>query len=187
MDFGSIIQSIKDKLWQIRRSFSQSRARAIDVPAVNVRRCVARGTAHATLYARRAMPSPHKAVPLREVTVRRARPTVRHAWQEKNWQVRKGLLNGGIPGKEYVGFYSTPNGKKFQGMITESEEAIEAFILNPPLDAIERYTDHIRCFWTTEKEDVYFVHMVPEPESVDGAILTIENFLMECEARAGRL
>lgn len=122
--------------------------------------------------------------PLPRPVVRvRAKAQYVNKWQEKRWVCRAGLLPGGIPGAEYLGFYQTLGGRKWQGLVVETLHGIEPFILNPPLEEIEQHTSHKACFRPRGKE-LYFVHMSNKPRSVDEAIVNIEVFLNELEQKA---
>jgi hypothetical protein len=120
----------------------------------------------------------------RPVVRGRARPVIQHVWQEKHWLCRTGLLQGGIPCAEYSGFYQTAGGRKFQGAIIQTEHEIKPYVFNPPLDDIQTYTGHYYCFRPTSS-NMFFVHTLEVPRSVDEAIVNIEEFFSDLEKRAG--
>jgi hypothetical protein len=105
-------------------------------------------------------------------------------WQEKRWERRDGLLPGGIRATQYLGFYQTSGGRNLSGLVIVTDNAIEPFILNPPLEDIRVHTGHGRCF-LPRGEGLYFVHLGGPPQSVDEAIVNVEELLNECAAKAG--
>lgn len=114
----------------------------------------------------------------------RAKVQLMKKWQESRWVCRAGLLPGGIPGAEYSGFYRTPGGRKYQGLIVESEHEVRPYIFEPPLQEIEQHAGHAACF-RDPNAGWYWVHLLNHPKSVDEAIVNIEALLQEVEARAG--
>lgn len=120
---------------------------------------------------------------LRPVVRVQAKPLVVDKWEEKRWVRKSGLLPGGIPAFEYAGFYQTAGGRKWRGLVVQSNDEVTPYILQPPLDAIARLTSHKWCF--RERNGIHFVHLANAPRSVDEAIVNIEAFLNELEQAAG--
>jgi len=116
----------------------------------------------------------------------RVRAKIQHLakWQEKRWDRRDGLLPGGIRATQYSGFYQTGGGRKWPGYVVATDNVIEPYILNPPLEDIRIHTNHDQCF-RPRGEGRYFVHLERVPQSVDEAIVNVEELLNECEVKAG--
>lgn len=117
---------------------------------------------------------------------RRAKPEAVPLWQQRRWLVSDGLLQGGVRGRQYQGFYYTAAGRKFQGLIVESDDGqITPYMVAPPLEDIGKHTSHVPCF--RQRGSIYLVHLARNPKTVDEAMGNIEALLNEVEQKACRL
>lgn len=151
---------------------------------MNIRQIFAAGKRLARLRAfgpRSGQPALHSAGRVRQV---RARARATRRWEELGWVCRTGLLPGGVPAAQYSGFYQTACGRKFQGLVIETAQNVEPYIVGPPLDDIRLHTGHDPCF-RPRPDGLHFVHLGSLPRTADEAIVNVEALLNECAQRAG--
>ena len=188
MKIPGFIAAIGRRLAQRAEPAQQANQLAHGLAQSPVKRVVARAQGNSQPWSSQPPTSfPAASAPLagpRRVVRGRARVKPLKKWQESRWFCRAGLLPGGIPGAEYSGFYRTPRGRKYQGVIVETEHEVKPYIFEPPRDDIEQYAGHGACF-RDSNSGWYWVHLLNRPRSVDEAILNIEALLEEVERKAG--
>jgi len=92
---------------------------------------------------------------------------LRPLYEEKGWRKE---------GRVYRGYYRA-NGRRWRGEIRELHRGFfEAFIWNPPLDALERHP-HGPCF--QRRNGRFNVHLNKMPRDVDHLITNVETILKE--------
>lgn len=97
-------------------------------------------------------------------------------WYDKGWRKTRNP-------NEYTGYY-TASGRRWQGLIQlPYASRYQAYIWEPPLDEIRRYTTHGPCFSPNGADGQYEVHFHTVPVSLDQAILSIETVLDEAYRR----
>jgi len=114
--------------------------------------------------------------------IHRGRPltlplSTRPLWQEKGWRRTGNGVEGNFRwgNRAWRGFLQEPYPGRYQ-----------AFIWDPPMDAIGRNTAHRACFQNKQRDGRYQVHYHTAPCSLDHAICTIEDVLGEALGLAPR-
>lgn len=100
-------------------------------------------------------------------------------WVEKGWQK-------GSDGRHYTGNYEAYN-QTWRGTIHQPYPGrFEAFIWNPPITELTRYTTHGACFSPKGEGGRYQIHFHTLPSSLDHAISKIEEVLSQAMRKKRR-